>query len=273
MRRARRVRAWIADGNAAGEPAFHGRRDPLRQQRRGAGLALRIERRIPGKLVLGIAGRCHRVPDFDARRHVGANCLMDGILFACVLRKPSKRLGLGENRIHRLHDSRRRAKRKVEPAVMEGLSDVTQALLELEPHAMEPCGICALEGEDRLLFVAHCEDRADTILPRAMAHEEFLGKLLDDFPLLRARILRLVDQNVIDAAVELVLHPGRRLVRQEVNDLADEVVIVERAARALHLFVALDHGAGDDIQRVRALEGNGGPPLFQKFRQARALIE
>ena len=43
----------------------------------------------------------------------------------------------------------------------------------------------------------------------AFAREEFLRQALHDIPLLRAGVLRLVDQDMVDAAVELVEHPGR----------------------------------------------------------------
>ena len=44
---------------------------------------------------------------------------------------------------------------------------------------------------------------------RAGAGGELGHQPLDDVPLLRARVLRLVDQQVIDAEIELVVHPGR----------------------------------------------------------------
>src|ERR1700682_966576 len=106
---------------------------------------------------------------------------------------------------------------------------------------MEARRVRTLESEDRLLLVAHRENRAGAIWTRAVAYEKFLGKPINDFPLFGARILRLVDQNVVDAAVELVVHPGRGLVGQEIEGLADEVVIVEKAACVLPVLVALDH--------------------------------
>ncbi len=44
---------------------------------------------------------------------------------------------------------------------------------------------------------------------RAGADGELRHQPLDDVPLLRAGVLRLVDQEMIDAEVELVVHPGR----------------------------------------------------------------
>ena len=49
-----------------------------------------------------------------------------------------------------------------------------------------------------------------------------------------ARVLRLVDQDVVDAAVELEEHPrGRLAVRQQVDGLGDQIVEVERGAARL----------------------------------------
>ena len=74
----------------------------------------------------------------------------------------------------------------------------------------ERVGIGALEAEDRLLLVADREQRARTHpLARALAGKELLRQLVDDAPLLRAGVLRFVDQDVVEPAVELVEHPGR----------------------------------------------------------------
>ena len=75
-------------------------------------------------------------------------------------------------------------------------------------HAQERGGIGALEAEDRLLDVADGEDGAH-VLARALAGEELLGERRHHPPLLGIGVLRLVDQDVVDAAVELVQHPGR----------------------------------------------------------------
>ena len=64
----------------------------------------------------------------------------------------------------------------------------------------------ALEAVDRLLLVADREQRARH-LARAGAGEELLRQRADHLPLHRAGILRLVDQDVVEAAVELVEHP------------------------------------------------------------------
>ena len=64
-----------------------------------------------------------------------------------------------------------------------------------------------------------------------------------------ARILRLVDQNMIDAAIELVERPGRAAVACQQRARAfDHVVEVEHAAHALQRFVALQASRGEPQQ-------------------------
>src|SRR5690606_18890277 len=97
------------------------------------------------------------------------------------------------------------------------------APLELAALLAEQTRICPLKAEDRLLVVADHEDRALTRRARAMTGEEFRGQLLDHAPLLGTGILRLVDQHVIDPAVELVEYPRRASVAQHLSGLVDEV--------------------------------------------------
>ncbi len=78
-------------------------------------------------------------------------------------------------------------------------------------RSARPCpanmlGRRALEAVDRLLLVADGEQRARHVAGAAPAKNS-LGQRADHLPLHRARVLRLVDQDVVEAAVELVEHP------------------------------------------------------------------
>ena len=111
-------------------------------------------------------------------------------------------------------------------------------------------------------------------LPRARAGEELGGQTPDDLPLLRARVLRLVDQHVIDAVVELVVHPGGALLAQQRERLVDQVVVVEQAAPVLLGLVARDHRVRDGQQRRGAIAaGDGVAPLEQARTPGRAFRE
>src|SRR5258708_19898025 len=91
----------------------------------------------------------------------------------------------------------------------------------------------ALERKDRLLLVADREDRAGDAVARAFAGSEFGDDMRNDIPLPGAGVLRLVDQHMIDAAVELVMHPTRRHAFHHLTRLVDQIVISDQAALLL----------------------------------------
>ena len=81
------------------------------------------------------------------------------------------------------------------------------ALLEIAPHFGEFLRRGALERIDRLLVVADRENGARDAA-RAGAGGELGDQPSHDLPLLGAGVLRLVDQHMVDAEIELVVHPG-----------------------------------------------------------------
>ena len=85
---------------------------------------------------------------------------------------------------------------------------------ELVVGAVEFRSIGALERIDRLLAVADREHRARAVA-RARAGEELLGQRMGDAPLLRGGVLHLVQQQMVQAAVQLVQHPGRTWIDQQ----------------------------------------------------------
>ena len=103
-----------------------------------------------------------------------------------------------------------------------------------------------------MLLVAHGEDRP-VDGARACAGKKLTGQKPDDLPLLRARILRLVDQHVVDALIELVMHPGRAILTQQGECLVDQIVVVEKSAPVLRPLVPGDHCIGDGEERGRAI--------------------
>jgi len=61
-----------------------------------------------------------------------------------------------------------------------------------------------------------------------------LSQLVDDGPLFRPGVLRLVNQDMLDAAVQLVEHPlAPRRPFQQVARLQDQIVIVQHAGQPL----------------------------------------
>ena len=102
-----------------------------------------------------------------------------------------------------------------------------------------------LETVNRLLLVTDGEERAQLVAP-AGACEELRRQVFDNGPLRGIGVLRLVDQDMVDAAVDLVEHPGSGIgAGQEVLGLDDQVVIVERDIHELPPLVLRPHGVGD----------------------------
>ncbi len=139
---------------------------------------------------------------------------------------------------------------------------------KVRQHLGEGARRCVLEREDRLLLVAHGEDRS-LRGSRARAGEKFSGQSPDDLPLFRAGILSLVDQNVIDALVELVMHPGCPILAEKRESLVDQVVIVEEPAPILCRLIARDHGIGDGDEGAGAVAAGDGFAAFQERQKAR----
>ena len=75
----------------------------------------------------------------------------------------------------------------------------------------------------------------------------------------RARILRLVDQHVVDALIELVMYPGGATFAEQAQGLVDQIVVVEEPAAILARLVTRDHGIGDSEERRRAVAAERRP--------------
>ena len=108
----------------------------------------------------------------------------------------------------------------------------------------------ALEAEDRLLVVAHGEQRPPPGREHAAAGEELLRERSHDCPLVGVGVLRLVDQDMRGRLVELEAHPVADTFLLEQRDHgADQVVEVDRP----HAPLCAGVGAGivaPDLQRI-----------------------
>ncbi len=89
--------------------------------------------------------------------------------------------------------------------------------------------------------------------------------------MLRIGVLCLVDQDVVDAAVELVQHPAGADAAEQIQGLMDQVVEIEGAEPGLlQLDAAVDLG-GELEQGLRAGMGPGGPQPIEDRLQPVAL--
>ena len=164
------------------------------------------------------------------------------------------RLGLAEHPIDGIQHRGCRAERDVELDRHEILHGDAALFGEPFAHLLELARIGALEAEDRLLGVADGEHGA-AALDRAFAHEEFLGQAADHLPLVGVGVLRFVDQHMVDAAIELVEHPGRaRRALQQAPRGHDQIVIVERRAPPLGVGIAAGDVETEPQQRQGVLD-------------------
>ena len=97
---------------------------------------------------------------------------------------------------------------------------------------------------------------------------EFGDQLPDDLPLLVAGVLRLVDQQMIDAEVELVVDPGRIDVGEKLQRLVDEIVVIEKPAARLLVVITRQHRMRDSQQRGGAVAADDGAPAIQQRADA-----
>ena len=234
--------------------------------------AFGVERRLPA-FHLAPFGRLDQIPDFDqAGRDAGQREMfgnadrIGGDACINVLRL--------EHAVDRAEHGLAGAERVMEAQEPPALFLVVELAGEQLPHLVEGMRRRALKREDRLLLVADREHRALDVRPRA-AGREFRHDGLDDLPLLRAGVLRLVDQYVVDAEIELVQHPGRRRALEQIERLVDQVVVVEQAAPFLFAVVARNHLRRDGDQRAgavargqRAFSGEQGADAGLLVRQA-----
>ncbi len=173
--------------------------------------------------------------------------------------------------IDRRENGRDGSKRHRQFDRLPGEAGVARERCEALACVREHLRVGALERIDRLLFVADGEDRASNAVAASGTCKKFLGQGFDDLPLLGARVLRFVDENVIEAAVELVEHPLRfaAFAFEQRLRLQDQVVEIERACDASRLRVALQDNAGERVERHG---GFNQRQSFQLFRQGEEFL-
>jgi len=178
----------------------------------------------------------------------------------------------GEDLVDRVQHLAGGAEGEEKRAGDEGRFCVPRLLREEVAHLRELPRRRPLKGEDRLLVVTDGEDGA-RLLRRAFAGEEILGDLLHHRPLVGARVLRLVDKDVLDAAVELVEHPGGGVrARQEIARLGDQVGEVERAGAPLGGVIGAEDRVADDEQRLRRRVGAHEREPLGERKKTRGLL-
>ena len=98
--------------------------------------------------------------------------------------------------------------------------------LKFSPHLVEYVRRGALEGKDRLLFVADRKERSQALTLSAPGRE-IAGELLENFPLGLACVLRLIDKNMVDSRIELIEHPAGIGAFEQTQGFFDEIVEIK----------------------------------------------
>ena len=122
-----------------------------------------------------------------------------------------------EDRVDEAEHLRRRSEGGGQLDRQEGCARAGHQTVVALGFLAQPFGPRTLEGIDRLFLVTDREDGAGRKLsgggedprnPPAVAGEEALGQRPYDVPLLGRGVLGLIDQHMLDPAVEFVQHPG-----------------------------------------------------------------
>ena len=234
------------------QPVADRRRDPGREHLDGIVRGAGVDRLVPGALV-GPVGLAEERPELDPAGLVGVDRVVGD--------RPQPLAGrAGEDPVDELEHRPGGAERVEQVAALQLGAELGQHLLVVRALGAELGRVGALEAVDRLLLVADDEDRPGD-LAGAGAGEELLRQRLDHPPLRRAGVLRLVDQDVVEPAVEPPEHPGggARMLEQRARPV-DQVVEVEQPEVALGAVVGREPGPPEAVERRGLREGGVGEP-------------
>ena len=201
-----------------------------------------INRSRPRVFLIGFK-RFDQIPHFDRANVTTAVRFMMPVTLQFTIETAPGWGSWAEDAVHGLENLRRRAEGDGQIDRAELAASFTNAVLVTVMNSFENIGVGTLERIDRLLAIADHKHRARFWSMAAFAGKEFIRQCTDDFPLWRAGVLRLVNQQVLDAAVELVENPGGvGALLQQLAGLDDEIVEVITSLAALHHFVLRDDG-------------------------------
>ena len=150
--------------------------------------------------------------------------------------------------VHEFEHRPRGTERHVELRILPTQARRCHACPQQSARLVERIDVGALERIDRLLAIADGEHGA-LCVPRRLTGKELLGQRVCDAPLLRRGVLDFVQQQVIETAVQLVEHPGRARIDQQVGRAADQVIVIQQARCFLVPGVGIQHRRGERQER------------------------
>ena len=168
---------------------------------------------------------------------------------------------VAEDAVDKIQHRLGRAERELELLFNEWPSRFLVLAAEMVAHLREPFRRGSLETEYRLLFVSDGEHGPVQGSSGAFARREFLGEPADDVPLDRTDVLRLVNQDVVDAAVQPVQHPARGFgIGKQRAGFQDEVVEIQQRRRALLRVERCEQRVREPMQGSRLFRGRDADP-------------
>ena len=235
-----------------GGPGFHRARDLGRELDRGAGFAGGVERRVPAFFAgVLLVGR-DQVPDF----HLARGVRVDGLMHRLdrVVAQAAEGLCGGANTVSTaLQHSAGRSGRN-SPASRPRIPFRCPRRAPRKCWRISAKASGAAPWNEKIdCFSSPTAKIVRLIFSRAPPPANSETSVLMMSHCFGARVLRLVDQHVIDAEIELVEHPGRRGVAEQRQRLVDQVVVIEQPAPVFFGAIALDHRMGDGDERGAAV--------------------
>ncbi|EKD59662.1 MAG: hypothetical protein ACD_54C01211G0002 [uncultured bacterium] len=151
------------------------------------------------------------------------------------------------------------------------LAGFFEFLLEEAMLFIEGGYVCALKRIDRLFFIPNDKQGAPA-RPCAFTCGKFGRKQFDHAPLVGAGILRLIDKDMVDAAIQPEQHPGGNVgIGQQQLGAGDQIVEIKETARGLGGLINRQEAGGKAVQQggfLRRLQGDAtGPGGFYPQHQ------
>ncbi len=234
------------------QPCPHLLRDPLGMS------PFMIGQPVPrvGDLVFTLDLVIVRVAARDRRReeqHLARMAMRGTMMLGWSRQANGAMTDLGKRRVDDVENRRHGPEAQGQRQFIDDMTRARRTRLKAVQRFDEGLRAGALESEDRLPGVTDDEERARraVVLVR-LGLEIVLDDGLDEVPLSLVGVLRLVDQHMVDALVELVADPfGYALGLEKRTRAADQIVEIDHAGQALGGGI----GAGISETCFQALRG------------------
>ncbi len=159
--------------------------------------------------------------------------------------------------VHERQDRVRGSERILKLCRIQRRFCVFQSRIEIQAHIVEFLGVRALERIDRLLFITDHENGALLIGAGTFASGKFTRQCLNHIPLRWAGVLGLINQNVVNPAVQLEQHPFRHFrAFQKVPRFQDEIVEIEQATLNFAVLIGRNEHLREIVEEHGAVEGS-----------------